>query len=452
MDNRRNIGRGGCVGASLRYDNGQAASFSYDQDHRLTAVDTTDGFTPAQNLALAHDAAGNVTAITDLLDAARTQSFGYDALNRLTDATGAYGDITYAYDPVGNRLTRTFFNDTATTEIYTHALDSNRLLSVDDGTTTRSLTYDPAGNTVTDDANGLALSYNDTGRLAAVDAGAVQLASYLHNALGERVAKQAGAQATHYHYDRDGILPLALIADAGGTPALRFVHADHLGTPQKMTDAAGQVVWDARFRPFGEAHALTGPAANDNRFPGQRLEAETGFHYNYFRDYDPTLGRYIQSDPIGLAAGLNTYGYAVNNPLGHIDPLGLQSFPPPPPNIPGGPWKWAPNPQNSRGGTYVDPDGRSATWDKKGNHWDVDDGKGNRQRYNRWGKPLTPGQAHNYKGPKQKPLNFPRKFMRGPYCLSLLLFLIELGVEVMDAINLYETCQEDPCLCDPLCA
>jgi RHS repeat-associated protein len=331
--------------ASFDFGNGQSASFSYDQDYRLTAVDTTDGFTPAQNLALAHDAAGNVAAITDLLDAARTQSFGYDALHRLTDATGAYGDISYAYDPVGNRLTRTILDGTSTTETYTYPLDSNRLLSVTDGTATRSLAYDPAGNAITDNANGLALTYNDANRLAAVDAGAVQLATYLHNALGERVAKQAGSAATHYHYDRDGILlaesdatgaatrehihlaglPLALIADAGGTPALQFVHTDHLGTPQKMTDTAGQVVWDARFRPFGEAHALTGPAANDNRFPGQRLDGDTGFHYNYFRDYDPTIGRYLQSDPIGLAGGLNVYAYIDANPVNGINPLGLFS-------------------------------------------------------------------------------------------------------------------------------
>ena len=82
---------------------------------------------------------------------------------------------------------------------------------------------------------------------------------------------------------------------------MNFVHADHLGAPQKMTDVDRSLVWDAIFLPFGEEDSIIGSAANDNRFPGQRLEVETGLHYNYFRDYDPTTGRYLQSDLIGLA-------------------------------------------------------------------------------------------------------------------------------------------------------
>src|SRR5690606_24288795 len=103
---------------------------------------------------------------------------------------------------------------------------------------------------------------------------------------------------------------------------MNFVHPDHLGAPQKMTDVDRNIVWDASFLPFGEEDSLTGSAANDNRFPGQRREAETGLHYNYFRDYDPTTGRYLQSDPIGLAGGINTYGYVNGNPVMYTDPTG----------------------------------------------------------------------------------------------------------------------------------
>ncbi|MCG8360295.1 MAG: RHS repeat-associated core domain-containing protein, partial [Kiloniellales bacterium] len=71
---------------------------------------------------------------------------------------------------------------------------------------------------------------------------------------------------------------------------------------------------------------LSGTAVNDNRFPGQLADAVAGFHYNYFRDYDPTTGRYMQSDPIGLEGGLNTYGYVVGNLINAVDPKGLEGL------------------------------------------------------------------------------------------------------------------------------
>ncbi len=121
-------------------------------------------------------------------------------------------------------------------------------------------------------------------------------------------------------------------------PGIHYVHADHLGSPQKMTDSTKALVWDAVLTPYGQVHSLTGTGVNNQRFPGQYADAETGFHYNYFRDYDPTTGRYIQSDPIGLLAGMNTYSYANLNPLLFTDPKGLDgSLEPPRPLGPQGP-------------------------------------------------------------------------------------------------------------------
>ena len=100
------------------------------------------------------------------------------------------------------------------------------------------------------------------------------------------------------------------------------MHNDHLGTPQKLTDNTGALVWDRIQTPFGLDHSVTGPAATPVRFPGQYADGESGLSYNYSRDYDPRLGRYIQSDSIGLRGGLNTFGYANQNPMMFIDPLG----------------------------------------------------------------------------------------------------------------------------------
>jgi len=107
-----------------------------------------------------------------------------------------------------------------------------------------------------------------------------------------------------------------------------YYHNDHLGTPQVMTDETAVVVWQANYSPFGKADLLVESVTSNIRFPGQYFDAETNLHYNYFRDYDPEIGRYIQSDPIGLAGGINTYAYVSGNPINEIDPNGLFGFNP----------------------------------------------------------------------------------------------------------------------------
>jgi RHS repeat-associated protein len=123
-----------------------------------------------------------------------------------------------------------------------------------------------------------------------------------------------------------GDLPVAVIGSAGGVfPVL----SDHLGTPRQVINASKQLRWKwDNTEPFGANVANQNPAnlgvfAYNLRFPGQFYDAETGLHYNYFRDYDPKNGRYVESDPIGLDGGLNTYGYVGGNPLSFIDPEGL---------------------------------------------------------------------------------------------------------------------------------
>ena len=118
-----------------------------------------------------------------------------------------------------------------------------------------------------------------------------------------------------------------------GSATLHAVHTDHLSTPRAVTNSAGTVVWRWDSEPFGNGAANQDPDGNGVtfrlglRFPGQFFLSGRGLHSNYFRDYNPRLGRYYQSDPIGLAGGINTYTYVDGNPVSRIDPFGLQATP-----------------------------------------------------------------------------------------------------------------------------
>jgi RHS repeat-associated protein len=126
---------------------------------------------------------------------------------------------------------------------------------------------------------------------------------------------------------------VAITVAAGGT-RIYYVHHDHLNTPRVVTDEASQVVWRnlPLSEPFGMALPEEDPDGDGQtftlnlRFPGQYADRESGLNYNYFRDYDPGIGRYLQSDPIGLhGSSINTYTYVNANPLKYIDSYGLDA-------------------------------------------------------------------------------------------------------------------------------
>jgi len=104
-----------------------------------------------------------------------------------------------------------------------------------------------------------------------------------------------------------------------------MIHPDHLGTPQKMIDASGVVVWSADYKPFGEATVNPSSTITNNlRFPGQYYDAETALLYNVNRTYNTALGRYIEGDSTGVEQGTNhLYLYANGNPVIFADPFGL---------------------------------------------------------------------------------------------------------------------------------
>ena len=156
----------------LDYGNGLDLVISNDLDYRVTGITVQDG--GGQNpdvlgLTYTQNAVDNITAIADSVDTNESQTFIYDLLNRLEDATGDYGNQAFTYDGVGNRLSLTRLVDGNTsTEVYTYDTNSNRLLSVDKDGVVRTLQYDAAGNVVSDDRGadqGFTLEYNDQNRL-----------------------------------------------------------------------------------------------------------------------------------------------------------------------------------------------------------------------------------------------------------------------------------------------
>ncbi|MDD0837949.1 hypothetical protein PSQ40_05125 [Curvibacter sp. HBC61] len=194
-----------------------------------------------------------------------------------------------------------------------------------------SLTPDAAGNATSDVTYSLA--YDLRGRLASVTAGVVT--SYTYDNEGRRVRKSssAGAGATiFYAYDTQdhllgeydvngtpireyvwlGDIPVAVFtpdpSNAMGAPLVYFIHADHINTPRVVMDRDNVMRWSWFAEPFGTTLADNNPSgmgsfAMSLRFPGQVFDVESGMHYNMNRDYVPGVGRYAQSDPIGLAGG-----------------------------------------------------------------------------------------------------------------------------------------------------
>jgi RHS repeat-associated protein len=119
-----------------------------------------------------------------------------------------------------------------------------------------------------------------------------------------------------------GDTPLAVIEGA----TLSYVHPDHLDRPVAMTTSSGPAVaWSAKYDPFGNVVSITNPTAMPLRFPGQVFQIEDGLSYNWHRNYDPTLGRYSQADPLGFVDGPGIYNYVNSSPAMKVDPRGLDN-------------------------------------------------------------------------------------------------------------------------------
>jgi len=265
-----------------------------------------------------------------------------DALDRLTTVTKSGGNQSFTYDANGNRRT---YQNGSQNSTYNYNATNNRVANIT-GNQARAYSYDSSGNTT--GYLDVTLTYDSVGRLRTAVKGSTSR-TYDYNASGQRVRKRLSATNNNYYmYDEDGRLigeynnsggliqeivwladtPVASLRLVSNVLTIYYIHTDHLNTPTLITQASNnQLRWRWDRHPFGTGTINANPSALgaftfNFRFPGQYFDSETGLNYNYFRDYDPNVGRYVQSDPIGLGGGLNTYSYVLNRPTQLIDSNG----------------------------------------------------------------------------------------------------------------------------------
>ena len=313
---------------------------------------------------ITYDAAGRITKTDHVgtglpgdLAPSLNQSYGYDDLDRLTNFAGNGTTARYQYDASGNRTQlayggQTFFNKISPV--------NNQLQQTTGPMPTKTNSYDAAGNLITDST--ITYLYNARGRLQSAQSGSIT-AAYRHNGVDQRAVKivktgssaNASVDTINFIYDESGQLmgeydvnstviqeivyignfPIAIFKNGktneSAHDSIYYSYNDHINTPRLITSSMdNQIVWRWDLTdPFGAYppnDIVQGRFSYNQRFPGQYYDKETNLHYNYFRDYDPQTGRYVQSDPIGLNGGMNTYAYGEGNPVSYVDPTGEIAF------------------------------------------------------------------------------------------------------------------------------
>jgi RHS repeat-associated protein len=281
------------------------STFGYDTLDRLTSFSGTL-YATANTQALAYDANGNRTSgTTNGTSRTYTNSTVTNKLLSLTSPA-----VTYTYTAAGNLQsdgTNTFYYDAR-----------NRLTKVVNATGTFTYTLNALGQRMTKEVK------NTSGVVT-------DYTAFMYNSQGQLIGEydlKNSKIINEYVWLYD--IPVVLIRYdiALNTTKWYAINVDHLGTPRRITDPANShaTVWQWDTLPNGETQLDTASQTFgvNLRLPGQYWDKETGLHYNYFRStYNPATGRYGEVDPIGLRGGLNPYLYAGGNAVNNIDSFGL---------------------------------------------------------------------------------------------------------------------------------
>lgn len=315
--------------------------YDYDDEGRLKSHFISNQQKTLYKRHYQYSPAGNLEQIEDSRKGKR--EYFYDPLDRLTKVRG---DITedLIHDPAGNLLSQEH-------NVHHVNMQGNRLLMQGD----KHFSYDDFGCLI-EERRGqnqqlvTHYQYDSQHQLQTATLPDGTVAEYQYDAFGRRIRKTvtdktgtktkteyiwqgskivAESSKQHYQsylYEPGTFKPLALLKGKGKEAQVYYYQLDHLGTPQELTNAHGGICWSARYKAYGNLAVLDiADVDNPLRFQGQYYDQETGLHYNRYRYYNPTVGRYMTPDPIKLAGGLNNYQYT-KNPVGYIDPLGLNEL------------------------------------------------------------------------------------------------------------------------------
>jgi len=316
---------------TMTYGDGEVTSYAYDSMDRPTSITTSQGSTQELGLSYRYDGAGNVVSIN-------SETFSYDALERLTSATGPWGAASYSYDPAGNMVQKQNSSSSTTKYAY-NSMDELVRSSTASGVTTYS--YDGDGDLVlkNDGTNVWTYSYDAQGQLTKVLENGVVVQQNLYDGDGRRVEQVTTTGTTLYLYSglnmiyeknlQTGVTTKHVYADGVQVASITtsttlFLHQDELGSTRLVT-SGGSPVFSSDYIPYGVQYGATG--SEEFMYAGMLYDAVTGLYYDNARFYDPNTGKFMTADPIGGVLSdpqsLNAYAYARDNPLTIIDPSGL---------------------------------------------------------------------------------------------------------------------------------
>jgi RHS repeat-associated protein len=318
--------------STITYGDGEATAYSYDSMSRPTSIVTSQGSTQELSLSYKYDDTSNVVSIN-------SESFGYDALDRLTSATGPWGTTTYSYDAAGNMVQEQESSPSTTTKDSYNSMDELVRSSTASGATTYS--YNGDGDLVikNDGTNVWTYEYNTQNQLTKVFEDGVLVQQNYYDGNGNRVEQTTGSTTMLYLYAGDDVLYEENLQTGVATKhvygdglqvarvtstATFLLHQDLLGSTRLVT-SGGSPVFSSDYVPYGVQYGATG--TEEFMYAGMLYDSVTGLYYDNARFYDPSTGRFLTEDPAGGVQSdpqsLNGYAYARDNPLAIVDPSGL---------------------------------------------------------------------------------------------------------------------------------